>query len=220
MHGNFGFEPRNAMLVNTILDMAGYRGDAVPTMQKRMLDSIENIPGVTSAGLVSGAPLTNGDLEGAIVYTDETTDLKPANSAASAVLFKISPDYLRAAGTALLSGRQFTSHDDKDSPRVALINQEFARKVFGSVRDAVGRIYKMRGGTRVQVVGIVEDGKYESLTEDPKPAVYPYSNRPRVIRQWWCARPAIRSNSPRPSGTNCTTLMQDFLRFYKHGTTL
>jgi hypothetical protein len=35
LHGNFGFEPRNAMLVNTVLDMAGYRGDAVPAMQRR-----------------------------------------------------------------------------------------------------------------------------------------------------------------------------------------
>jgi len=172
MRSNFGFEPRNVMLVNTILDMAGYRGDAVPAMQKRMSDAIETIPGVTAVGLVNGAPLTNGDLEGAIVFREETTDLKPANAAASAVLFKTSPGYLRAAGTSLLAGRQFTEQDDKNAPPVAVINQEFARKVFGSVDGAVGRTYKRRDGTRVQVVGVVEDGKYENLTENTKAALY------------------------------------------------
>jgi predicted permease len=172
MHGDFGFDSRNALLVNTILDMAGYRADAVPAMQKRMTDALETIPGVTAVGLVNGAPLTNADLNGAMVFKDETTDLRPANAAATAVLFEISPEYFRAAGTALLSGRKFSSQDDKHAPRVAIINQEFARRLFGSVSNALGGIYKMRDGTRVQVVGIAQDGKYEVLTEEPKPAVY------------------------------------------------
>ena len=50
LHSHFGFEPRNAMLVNTVLDMAGYRGDAVPALQRRMIDAMETIPGVTSLG--------------------------------------------------------------------------------------------------------------------------------------------------------------------------
>ena len=69
-------------------------------------------------------------------------------------MYNISPEYFQAAGTALLSGRAFTWHDDKDSPRVAVVNPEFARKIFGSV-DAMGGYYKMRDGTRIQVVGIV-----------------------------------------------------------------
>lgn len=172
LHSDFGFEPRNAMLVGTVLDMAGYRGDAVPPMQKRMIEAMETIPGVTSVGLVNGAPLTNGDLNGSLVFTDETSDLRPANAAAMAIILKISPGYLRAAGTTLLSGRTFTWHDDLDAPRVAVINQEFARKIFGSAAGALGRYYKLRDGARIQVVGIAEDGKYDSLTEKPKPAMF------------------------------------------------
>ena len=51
LHSNFGFEPRNAMLVDTDLSMAGYSGDSVPAMQKRMIDAWQTIPGVTSVGL-------------------------------------------------------------------------------------------------------------------------------------------------------------------------
>ena len=44
--------------------------------------------------------------------------------------------------------------------------------MFGSAANAVGRYYKLQDGTRVQVVGVVEDGKYLSLTEDPQPAMF------------------------------------------------
>lgn len=171
MHSSFGFEPRNAMLVETVLDMAGYRGDAVPAMQKRMLDAVETIPGVTSAGLADWTPLANGGSNGSFVFTDETADLRPANAALTAVTLKMSPGYLTAAGTPLLAGRNITSHDDQGAPRVAVVNLEFARRIFGSAPNAIGRYYKLRDGTRVQVVGLVEDGKYVSLTEDQEPAM-------------------------------------------------
>ena len=52
LHSNFGFEPRNAMLVDADLNLAGYRGDRVPPMQKRMIDAVATIPGVESVGLI------------------------------------------------------------------------------------------------------------------------------------------------------------------------
>jgi hypothetical protein len=51
--------------------------------------------------------------------------------------------------------------------RFAENQAEFARRIFGSVTSAMGGHYKMSEGTRTQVVGIAEDGKYASLTEDP-----------------------------------------------------
>ena len=172
LHSNFGFEPRNTILADADLRMAGYSGDGVPQMERRMINALETIPGVKSVGLIDQTPLVSGSYTGTHVFTDETTDLRPSNSVADSFTFSISTDYFHAAGTALLSGRAFTWHDDKDAPRVAVINQEFARKTFGSVTNAVGRYFKRHDGTRIQVVGIVEDGKYESLTEDPQPAMF------------------------------------------------
>jgi predicted permease len=171
MHSSFGFESRNAMLVDTTLSMAGYSGDGIPTMQKRMIAALEAIPGVKSAGLVSQIPLGGGATT-ADVFTDQTTDLRPANAAANVARFEISPEYFHAAGTTLLKGRAFSWQDDKNAPRVAVVNQLFARKVFGSVAGALGRYVKTEDGKRVQVVGIVEDGKYYQLTEDPKAAMF------------------------------------------------
>jgi predicted permease len=171
LHSNFGFEPQNATLADTDLSMAGYRGDQAPAMQRRMLDAVEAIPGVESVGLVNPVPLYAGSASD-LVFTDKTADLTPANAAAEAFLYKVSPEYFHAAGTALLSGRSFTWHDDKDAPRVAVVNAEFARKIFSSVDGAIGGYYKTEDGTRIEVVGIAEQGKYHSLTEDPKPAMF------------------------------------------------
>jgi predicted permease len=171
LHNDFGFEMRNTMMVDTDLGMAGYSGDRVPIMQKRMIDALQAIPGVESVGLADTVPLGEGQ-NGSPVFTDNTSDLRSSNAAADAILFKVSPEYLHAAGTALLSGRTFTWHDDKDTPRVAVVNQEFARRIFSSPTNAIGRYFKMPDGTRIEVVGIVEDGKYGSLTEDPQPAMF------------------------------------------------
>ncbi len=172
MHSNFGFEPRNAMLVDIDLTTAGYSGERVPAMQRRMIDAIQAIPGVDSVGSVNWPPLElPGGWQG-MVYTDTTTDLSPSNAAADPYLYNVTPDYFRASGTSLLAGRAFTWHDDTNAPRVAVVNPEFASKILGSIPDAIGRYFKMRDGTRVRVVGLVEDGKYKNLTEDQQPAMF------------------------------------------------
>jgi predicted permease len=170
LHDHFGFEPKNAMLASADLYMAGYGGDRLPAMQKRMIDAVATIPGVDSVGLTDTLLLK--DTNPSNVFTDRTTDLRPSNAAASVFMYHISPEYLRAEGTTLLSGRTFTWHDDKDSSRVAVVNREFARKIFGSIKNSIGGYYKMPDGKRIQVVGVAEDGKYASLTEDPHAAMF------------------------------------------------
>ncbi len=92
--------------------------------------------------------------------------------AADAMNFNVSPGYFSAAGTTMLAGRDISWHDDKKAPVVAVVNEEFARKVFGSVPKALGGYFKFWGGDRAQVVGVVENGKYRTLTEDQQPAMF------------------------------------------------
>ena len=80
--------------------------------------------------------------------------------------YNVSPRYLEAAGTRLLAGRDLTQNDDTKKPKVALVNRQFAVKVFGSVDKAVGGHFKYWGGERAEVVGVVENGRYRTLTED------------------------------------------------------
>ena len=186
LHSNFGFQTQNSVLVGADLSMAGYSGDRLRLMQKRMIDAIAAIPVVDSVGLTDDLLLNDSSTSN--VFDDRTTDLRPSNPAATAFLFHISPDYLRSEGTALLAGRAFTWHDDQQSPRVTIVNAELARKMFGSVQSAIGGYFKMPDGSRLQVVGIAEDGKYGTLTEDPQAAMFlpilqwPSNSRWLVVR--------------------------------------
>src|SRR5262249_55627301 len=146
--------------------------------------------------------LVYGAASRANIFKEETTDLSPSNVAGTPYKYEVSSGYFEAAGTALLAGRTFSSHDDEHAPAVAVVNRAFAANFFGSVSDSIGRYYKLQDGVRVQVVGIVEDGKYLSLTEDREPAMFLSALRSPSSESWMVVRshrdsqdlvPAIRT---------------------------
>jgi predicted permease len=172
LHSDFGFQPRHVMLVITDLSMAGYKDDAAPVMQKQMLDAVSAIPGVTAAGYVNYPPLSLGGGSDNLVFSDTATDFRPTKAIADSIYYDISPGYFRAAGTTLLAGRDVSWHDDSKAPQVAVVNEKFARKVFGSAPKAIGGYFKLDSGKQIEVVGVVENGKYQSLTEDQHLAMF------------------------------------------------
>jgi len=187
LSSRYGFSPENVVLVNTDLRMAGYTEDSVAPMQRRMIDAVAAIPGVTAAGNISQIPLGlgGGDSD---VFRDTTTDYRPSNIAADAMNYNISPGYLQAAGTRLLAGRDLRFDDDKKAPTVALVNRQFAVKVFGSLEKALGGHFKFWGGNRAEVVGVVEDGKYRTMTEDQQAAMFFSFQQHDVSYTWLVVR--------------------------------
>ncbi len=167
LQAHFGFDVQHTMLAQTDLKMAGYSTDRVPPMQKRMILAMQAIPGVEAVGLADALPLGVGAAD-ANVFRDDAPDLRPVNAAADANVFRVSPGYFRSAGTTLLSGHDFSWQDDQNAPRVAVINGELARRLFGSANAAIGRYYRLRDGTRTQIIGVAEDGIYNRITEEPE----------------------------------------------------
>jgi ABC-type antimicrobial peptide transport system permease subunit len=102
------------------------------------------------------------------VYSGETRDLRPKN-AKRTYYYVVSPGFFRTLGTKLIAGRDFTWHDQVDAPPVAVVNRAFAKQILGGT-DKVGSFF--RNGPLVQVVGIVEDGKYQGLAEESRPALF------------------------------------------------
>jgi predicted permease len=173
LHGSLGVDPRHALLVDTDLATSGYTPDRMPAMQQGMADAMRTIPGVATVALVAQTPPMHLGWNDSKVFGDDIADLRPGNAAAVAIRYSVSPEYFQAAGTALLAGRAFTLHDDQRAPRVAVVNQTFARKLFGSADRALGHFFKLPDGARIEVVGLAEDGKYTAnLAEDPQPAMF------------------------------------------------
>jgi predicted permease len=170
LHAPIGFASQGAVVAGTDMNMAGYTDESALPVQRRMIEQAARIPGVRFAGTIDEPPLGSGG-QSTPVWRQGTADLRPSNSALAAYFFSISPGYLQAAGTRLLAGRDFTWHDDQTKPKVVLVNQTFAQRMFGKM-DAVGEHFLGSNKSLYEVVGVVEDGKYESLTEDPTPAMF------------------------------------------------
>jgi len=173
LKSDVGFEPRETLVLGADLSMVGYSGDNLLLMQRRLVDTIAAIPGVDHAGLVNNyPPLVYTAAFRVNTYRDDARDLSQSNVTATPYSYDVSPDYFEAAGTSILAGRSFTWHDDRSAPRVAIANRHFAVMMFGSVERAVGSYYRNQHGNRIQIVGVAEDGKYMSLTEDQQPALF------------------------------------------------
>ena len=169
LHAPLGFQPQGAMLANIDLSEKEQRGDALLVKQKAMLEAVQRIPGVTTAGAANRVPFTGG-LRGVPVFPPGTTDFNLNNSVLAPYVFTISPDYLEAAGTKLLSGRDVSWHDTKETPYVAIVNQTFARRMWGET-PAIGERFILKDHL-TEVVGVAEDGKYYEIMEPQQPVVF------------------------------------------------
>ena len=166
-----GFDARGVTISIFDLGQAGYTPAEGRAFQSRASEAVRALPGITEAAYASALPLTP-DQSTTTVFQESTADFGPAN-AISAAYYHVSPGYFQLMRTRLLAGREFNAFDTPDSPRVAIVNETFARRVIGTP-DAVGRQFRLGPGANDlrEVVGVVEDGKYFSLSEDPRPTVF------------------------------------------------
>ena len=169
LHVPLGFQPNGAMLVDMDLGQPGQTDDGVQEKQKAIIEAARTIPGVTAAGTVSRTPFTGG-MHGVPIFRPGTTRFMLDNAVLAPYVFQMSPGYLEAAGTRLLSGRDFSWQDNPKTPHVAIVNETFARKMWGA-SPAIGQHFIV-SGSLTEVVGVAQDGKYHDMQESPQPVAY------------------------------------------------
>ena len=165
-----GFEPEEVSVVAFDLGLAGYSDEKGRVFQQRVLDAVKQLPGMRSAAYSNSVPLSI-DQSTTSVFPEEKPALRQSEST-SAIYYQISPGYFETMGTKLIAGRDFTWHDGAKSPRVAIVNVTFAKQILRSESGVGKRFRQGPKGSPVEVVGVVEDGKYESLTESQRPVVF------------------------------------------------
>jgi len=171
---DMGFNPKNVVRTQLDLSQADYMSDAADHFQRELLDRVLQFPGVEAAGYASTTPLS-GYQQDSSVFSQQATDFRESREEFETYHYEVSPGYLAASGIPLLAGRDASFSDTTNTPPVAIVNQEFARRLFRG-EQVVGRYFKNKSGVSIQIVGLIADGKQLVLGEDPKAAaLFPVS---------------------------------------------
>jgi predicted permease len=166
-----GFTPQNALEMSFDLSIHGYDVQRAHDFRRRLLERVRGLPGVQYAGLSGNVPL-NLSVSSNPIYVEGQPQQRGAN-VPTAMASRGTPGLLSALGTRLIQGRDFTEQDAESKKDVALVNETFARR-FWSGQSALGKRFSNAGsaGPWIEVVGVIQDGKYFSLNEDATPFVY------------------------------------------------
>jgi predicted permease len=166
----FGFDPDHAVMLRVDLAMSQYTPKQGIEFDRRLIERIRTIPGIEAAGLANSVPFSVDQSNWG--FRAEGRPLAAEEQVPSASVYQSGPGYLRAAGTRLLAGRDFNERDRDGAPNVVIVNETLVREYLPP-GDPIGkRIGAGHDGNWMQIVGVVEAGKYETVGEDPRPAFW------------------------------------------------
>ena len=167
---NLGFARDNLLLFGIAPREAGYKGARYANLCREIQTRVAGLPGVISA-TSSLHLLLSGSSRGNSITVPAYLPAPKENM--SVQVLPVGTNFLSTMGITLLQGRDLTEHDNENAPKVGMINQTMARKYWAG-RNPVGQHFKM-GRLDLEVVGVVQDAKYNSLRREASPVVYhPY----------------------------------------------
>ncbi len=167
---NLGLRPEHAVTLHADLQMQGYSDERGRAFEQRLYDRLQTLPGVEAAGIANSVPFSV-DRSHSSVLVEGRPHPKPGD-APMAMTFQCTPGFFRALGTRLVAGRDFDQRDVARAPEVAIVNESLVNRLFPHEQPLGKRIQFGSAGHFMQIVGVVEPGKYESLTEVPQMAVW------------------------------------------------
>jgi predicted permease len=165
-----GFNTQNALLFRIDTSATGYKDAQLVETMRAVEEKVKTVPGVQAAAfsfLVFNQGLWTGS-----AYTQEQLALDTRSRTVRNNV--VGPDYFAAMGIPLVAGRGFTAQDNDKSPKVAVVSETMAQRFFPNV-SPIGRRFGIQGptsGGQIEIIGVVKDVRYTSLSEELRPAVY------------------------------------------------
>ncbi|HZR78802.1 MAG TPA: ABC transporter permease, partial [Chthoniobacterales bacterium] len=214
---NVGFNPRNAASVSFDVGLQGYNEARGRDFQKRLLEKVRNLPGIESASIANAIPLSL-DVSNTSLLAYGKPVPRPSE-AIRAIFYYAGPDFFHTLETRVLEGREFNWRDTPDSRLVVVVNKALANRLFPG-EDPIGkRVCQGESGPWREIVGVVEDGKYESLNDENQPVIFwpmlqRYENTTTLVARSHLAadrligtlRKAVREMDPTMPVFDATTL--------------
>jgi predicted permease len=168
---SLGFNPDHVLDLSLDVAQIGYKEPRGRGFYREMESRIRALPGVESVAQAFIVPL--GLISAGDRLSFEDRPLQAGEQPAEASYNVVTPGYFDTMQMPLLRGRSFTDSDSEKAPLVAIVNQTMAKQ-FWPKQDALGKRFSTKGpkGPFIEVVGVVEDAKYQNVTEDPQPYFY------------------------------------------------
>jgi predicted permease len=165
---DLGFQPDRVIAMHVDPADNGHSSAEISTILDELLRRARDLPGVKAASLAATTPSGSMGISMSIGVPGFVS--KADGNEVVAYFNFISPRYFDTLGQSLLGGRDFDDRDIKNRPRVAIVNEKFARRYL-SGREAVGRKL-MQGGTNLEIVGVVADARDQSVRKGAEETVY------------------------------------------------
>jgi putative ABC transport system permease protein len=180
-----GFKPQHVLSLSLTLPASkDGKPDEINRFFNQLDESLRNLPGVESAAIAYDHPLQSNWVDS---FSIEGRVASPDTRSMSANFNPVGPDYFKAAGMRLISGRGFTPQDDQDHPGVMIVNEAFVRLYFPNDKplghrikaSPPARIWNNQRLTSFEIVGVVQDVKSAGLQAPSEPTYYlPASQAP------------------------------------------
>jgi putative ABC transport system permease protein len=166
-----GFRPEGVLITSVGFGRLNLPPERWTAFRQELLERIKSISGVGVASEANLVPL-GGNSTNNEVWLDGTDGQLKTNTSIS----WIAPDYFETLKTSLLAGRDFNGHDSVNAPKVAIVNETFARKLLNG-SNPVGQRFRIEATptdpeTVYEIVGLVKDTKYTDLREEFGPIAF------------------------------------------------
>jgi predicted permease len=171
---DLGFEPGRLMVASVHLGLQGYDEGRGRQFFDQLIEQVQALPGVESAAIASSVPFGTYFETRSIIPAESSGASDPADSddAIQAGVNRVDPGYFRTMRVKLLRGRELSEQDSDSSPRVAVVNQTLAERLWPG-QEALGKRFRWGSSDEpIEVVGIASTGKYVMLGEPPRPFFY------------------------------------------------
>ncbi len=174
---NPGFRTENVLTMRISLPDGKYKSaDAMAGFYRQLLERVAPLPGIEASGVINLLPVLQAGYNGEFQIVGQEPD--PSGKPPLVEIRTVSPDYFRALGVPLVSGRTFSSRDQQGSEPVAIVNETFARRLIPN-QDPLGKYIKDDQEPGIKIVGVVGDVKQFGLIAPTIPELYtPYTQPP------------------------------------------
>ena len=191
---SLGLDPEHVVTFAVAPGLNGYSPEGTRAFVERLETDLAAIPGVSSASASLIRVLSNQSNGGNLIVEGFTTD---PDADTNVRMHGVGPEFFRTLGMPLLAGRAFSAADTTGAPRVAIVNEAFARK-FNLGANPVGRRLGRRGATALdtEIVGMVRDAKYSDVKGDVPALLYePYRQNAELFGMYFYVRTALPPES-------------------------